>query len=200
MGFIKTNLRAIAAKEVSLSTVIPQWGTRYFEVVPGFRRGLWAKSRPAGRRAMGKVTRKPHSAQFEARVALEAIRGKQTLAEIGSRHGLHLILVLVWKKAAIGGLAGTFSAKAANTLVVYGNVSISAQPAPALGVAPDAHGGSAPGKATMFPLAEGASAPIAIPRGQSHSLEYSPTYSTGHPLAVANLRFVRARRIVLTQV
>ena len=63
---------------------------------------------------MGKVTRKRHSAEFKARVALEAIKGEQTLAEIGARHGVHLTLVAAWKKAAIAGLTDTFSAKAAN--------------------------------------------------------------------------------------
>ena len=58
---------------------------------------------------MGKVTRKRHSAEFKARVALEAIKGEQTLAEIGARHGVHLTLVAAWKKAAIASLAETFS-------------------------------------------------------------------------------------------
>jgi transposase len=60
---------------------------------------------------MGKVTRKRHSADFKARVALEAIRGEHTPAEIGGRHGVHLTLVAAWKKAAIEGMASTFSAK-----------------------------------------------------------------------------------------
>ena len=63
---------------------------------------------------MGKVTRKRHSAELKARGELEAIRGAQTLAEIGARHGVHLTLVAAWKKAAIAGLTDTFSAKAAN--------------------------------------------------------------------------------------
>jgi transposase len=63
---------------------------------------------------MGKVTRKRHSAEFKARVGLEAIRGEQTLAEIGAPHGVHLTLVAAWKKAASAGLAESFSAKAAN--------------------------------------------------------------------------------------
>ena len=36
---------------------------------------------------MGKVTRKRHTAEFKARVALEAIKGEQTLAEIGAKQG-----------------------------------------------------------------------------------------------------------------
>ena len=62
---------------------------------------------------MGKVTRKRHTAEFKARVALEAIKGEQTLAEIGARHGIHLTMVATWKKAAIDGMAATFSSKAA---------------------------------------------------------------------------------------
>lgn len=60
---------------------------------------------------MGKVTRKRHSAEFKARVALEAIKGEHTLAEIGARHGVHLTMVASWKKAAIDGMAATFSSK-----------------------------------------------------------------------------------------
>ena len=62
---------------------------------------------------MGKVTRKQHTAEFKARVALEAIKGEQTLAEIGARHGVHLTLVAAWKRAAIDGMTGTFASKAA---------------------------------------------------------------------------------------
>jgi transposase len=38
---------------------------------------------------MGKVMRRRHTAEFKARVALEAIKGKLTLAEIGAKHGSH---------------------------------------------------------------------------------------------------------------
>jgi transposase len=62
---------------------------------------------------MGKVNRKRHSAEFKARVALEAIRGEHTLAEIGAKHGVHLTMVAAWKKAAIEGMTTTFSPKAA---------------------------------------------------------------------------------------
>jgi len=61
---------------------------------------------------MGKVTRKRHTAEFKARVALEAIKGEQTLAEIGAKHGVHVTMVAAWKKAAVDGMAATFSPKA----------------------------------------------------------------------------------------
>ena len=64
---------------------------------------------------MGKITRKRHSADFKARVALEAIRGEHTLAEIGARHGVHLTQVAAWKKAAIEGMTTTFGSKASAT-------------------------------------------------------------------------------------
>lgn len=60
---------------------------------------------------MGKVTRKRHSAEFKARVAMDAIKGEQTLAEIGAKHGIHLTMVAAWKKAAIDGMRATFSPK-----------------------------------------------------------------------------------------
>lgn len=60
---------------------------------------------------MGKVTRKRHSADFKARVALEAIKGEHTLAEIGAKHGIHLTMVAAWKKAAIDGMSATFAGK-----------------------------------------------------------------------------------------
>ena len=60
---------------------------------------------------MGKVTRKRYSAEFKAKVALEAMRGEQTLAELGARHGIHPAMMASWKRQAIDGLAGIFSGK-----------------------------------------------------------------------------------------
>jgi transposase len=67
---------------------------------------------------MGKVSRKRHSAEFKARVALEAIKGEQTLAEIGAKHGVHLTMVAAWKRAAVEGMVATFSPKAAASTAV----------------------------------------------------------------------------------
>ncbi len=60
---------------------------------------------------MGKVTRKRYTAEFKAKVALEAIRGDSTLAELASRHGIHQTMIAAWKKQAVDGMTATFSGK-----------------------------------------------------------------------------------------
>jgi transposase-like protein len=46
-----------------------------------------------------KESRRKHSPSFKARVALEALKGEQTIAEIASRYEVHPTLVTKWKKA-----------------------------------------------------------------------------------------------------
>ena len=60
---------------------------------------------------MGKVTRKRYAADFKAKVALEAIKGDLTLAELAAKHGLHQTMIATWKRQAIEGMAETFSGK-----------------------------------------------------------------------------------------
>lgn len=36
-----------------------------------------------------KTTRKRYSAEFKAKIAMEAIRGELTLAELAAKHGIH---------------------------------------------------------------------------------------------------------------
>ena len=60
---------------------------------------------------MGKVTRKRYGSDFKAKVALEAIKGEQTLAELSAKHGIHQTLITAWKKQAIEGMSATFSGK-----------------------------------------------------------------------------------------
>jgi transposase len=56
-----------------------------------------------------KTTRKRYSADFKAKVALEAIRGDLTLAELGAKHGIHHTIISAWKRQAIDGMASTFA-------------------------------------------------------------------------------------------
>jgi len=48
---------------------------------------------------MSKVKRKSHTSDFKAKVALEAIRGVQTVNEIGQANGVHPTQVGIWKKS-----------------------------------------------------------------------------------------------------
>ena len=59
-----------------------------------------------------KTTRKRYSGEFKAKVALEAIRGDLTLAELAARHGIHPTMIATWKRQAIAGMAATFSGTA----------------------------------------------------------------------------------------
>ena len=56
-----------------------------------------------------KTTRKRYSSDFKAKVALEAIRGDLTLAELAAKHGVHHTMIAAWKRQAIDGMAGTFA-------------------------------------------------------------------------------------------
>ena len=52
--------------------------------------------------------RRNHSAKFKAQVALEAIRGEKTIAEIAAHHEVHPNQVTSWKSQALENLAGIF--------------------------------------------------------------------------------------------
>ena len=54
-------------------------------------------------------TRRRFSADFKARVALEALRGDKTIQEIAAKHKVHPNQVSTWKGRAIEGLGEVFS-------------------------------------------------------------------------------------------
>ncbi|WP_419809181.1 IS3 family transposase [Sphingomonas sp.] len=56
-----------------------------------------------------KTTRKRYTGEFKAKVALEAIGGDLTLAELAARHGIHPTMIATWKRQATDGMAATFS-------------------------------------------------------------------------------------------
>jgi transposase-like protein len=53
-----------------------------------------------------KTTRKRYSADFKAKVALEAIRGDLTLAELAAKHGIDHTMIAAWKRRGCGGDVG----------------------------------------------------------------------------------------------
>jgi transposase len=57
---------------------------------------------------MSKSTRRNHSASFKAKVALEAVKGEQTVSEIAAKHGVHHTLVNEWKRAVVEGATAVF--------------------------------------------------------------------------------------------
>lgn len=52
--------------------------------------------------------RKRYSAAFKAKVAVEAIRGVKTTAELASEHQVHPTLISQWKRQALENLASLF--------------------------------------------------------------------------------------------
>lgn len=57
--------------------------------------------------------RKRYSADFKAKVALEAIKGQRTANEIASDHGVHPAQIAQWKKQLLDQLPEIFSDKRA---------------------------------------------------------------------------------------
>ena len=46
-----------------------------------------------------KTSRRQHSPSFKAKVALEAMRGEKTIAELASQYEIHPNQIVQWKKA-----------------------------------------------------------------------------------------------------
>jgi transposase len=55
-----------------------------------------------------KTTRNRHTAEFKAKVALEAIGGHGTVPELARRYGLHPTLIFKWKKEFLENAARVF--------------------------------------------------------------------------------------------
>lgn len=55
--------------------------------------------------------RRRFSADFKAKVALEAIKGEQTVSEIAAKHAIHPTMISGWKRQAIDGMSSVFDTK-----------------------------------------------------------------------------------------
>jgi transposase len=54
--------------------------------------------------------RKQHAPEFKAKVALEALKGEETAAELASRFGVHPTMIHQWKRALLEGASACSSA------------------------------------------------------------------------------------------
>lgn len=61
---------------------------------------------------MSKMKRKRYSAEFKAKVALEALRGEVTIADLATKYGVHPNMITHWKKQATDGMVDVFNGKA----------------------------------------------------------------------------------------
>jgi transposase len=60
---------------------------------------------------MTKSKRNRYSAEFKAKVALDAIKGELTLSQLGAKYSVHQTMINSWKKQAINNLRTAFEQK-----------------------------------------------------------------------------------------
>ena len=58
---------------------------------------------------MASSMRKNHDAAFKAKVALEALKGEKTMAQISSEYGIHVNQIRQWRQKLLEELPGVFS-------------------------------------------------------------------------------------------
>ena len=58
---------------------------------------------------MARKVRTIRTPEFKAKVALAAVQGQQTTAQLATLHGVHPIQITQWKKQLLAGAAGCFA-------------------------------------------------------------------------------------------
>jgi transposase len=58
--------------------------------------------------------RKQYSIEYKSKVALAAIRGDGTMAELSRKYGIHANMITKWKQEALDGVKDTFAKKSKN--------------------------------------------------------------------------------------
>ena len=58
---------------------------------------------------MARKVRTMRTPEFKARVAVAAVQGQQTTAQLATLHGVHPIQITQWKKQLLAGAAGVFA-------------------------------------------------------------------------------------------
>ena len=66
---------------------------------------------------MTRRARRTHGPAFKAKVALAAIKGEKTLAELAQQHDVHPNQITAWKAQLLDGAAGAFGSGPATTEV-----------------------------------------------------------------------------------
>ena len=64
---------------------------------------------------MARRARRTHSPAFKAKVALAAIKGEKTLADLAQQHDVHPNQITAWKAQVLDGAAGLFGGGTAET-------------------------------------------------------------------------------------
>jgi transposase len=72
---------------------------------------------------MAKRARRTHNPAFKAKVALAAVKGEKTLAELAQQYDVHPNQITAWKARLVDGAAG-----------VFGPTAVGIEPAPAVDV------------------------------------------------------------------
>ena len=62
------------------------------------------------------TTRKSFSNEFKSKVAMEALKGEKTIAQISSKYGVHSNQVQAWKKILKEGMGNLFSGSKKKTV------------------------------------------------------------------------------------